>query len=235
MPRGIPNKPKEKSESHPFEQAANPDQWNSRAEAMDYYNEKAATKEPIESSIPIGELAYKTEGLNPRTRSAFTRTADDRVNHFIDQYAKQTKETFRGKTHMPKECVPAGRQFMWARKTVSGRPDDHNIGNLQSKHGWQVASADEYPGYAFYSDDGGVNDSASTLYMGGLIGMDRDDRIHAAQINHLAKLRNEHESQLSALKSTNPGSAPRSLSNMEDWNNQFFPSTEGSRSHASSF
>lgn len=233
MPRGIPNNPKD--EKHPFEQSVSPDQWNDRADIIANYNDTASMKPPVESSVPIGELAYKTEGLAPRSRAAFTRTADDRVNHFIDQYSRHTTETFRGKTYMPPECIPSGRQFMWARKTVGGRPDDHNIGNLQARHGWQVSSADEYPGYAFYSDDGSLNDSAGTLYMGGLIGMDRDSLIHEAQLKQMARLRNATDRQYSSLKSTNPGAAPRSLSNMEDYNNQFFPSTEGSRSHSSSF
>jgi len=226
---------KPKNDAHPYDKSTSPDQWNDRSDIIDSYNDASSLKPPVESSIPIGELAFKTEGFAPRSRAAFTRTADDRINHFIDQYSKQSTENFRGKTFMPPECIPNGRVFLWARKTVSGRPDDHNIGNLQSKHGWQVAQADEYPGYGFYADDGSVNDSAGVLYMGGLMGMDRDERIHNAQLNRMAKLRKATDSQYEDLKSKNPNAAPRSQSNMEAYNDIFFPSTENTRSHTSSF
>lgn len=233
MPRGIPNKPK--IDGHSFDESLSPDQWNERAERMDSYNDEHKLDQPIESSVPIGELAYKTEGLAPRSRAAFTRNADDRVNHFINMFSKQTAEKFVGKTHMPEECIPAGRKFMWARKSINGRPDDHNIGNLQSKKGWEIASADQYPGYAFYSDDGSVDDSAGALYMGGLLGVDRDERIHDAELKYMAKLRNATESEYSNLTSTNPNNPPRSFSNMESYNDKFFASTERSRSRNSNF
>lgn len=233
MPRGIPNKPN--TDGRTLNQAPSPDEWNARSDIMNNYNNEAKNKPPIESSVPIGELAYQTEGLQPRSRTAFTRTADDRVNHFIDKYARQTTETFRGKTYMPPECIPAGRNFLWGRKTVQGRPDDNNIGNLQAKHGWQFAQADEYPNYAFYSDDGGINDSSSLLYMGGLVGLDRDSRIHQAQLHQMSNVRNATEQHYSELKSANPNVQPRSVNNMEAYNDQFFASSEASRANTINF
>jgi len=220
--KGSPNKPKE--ESH------NPDQWNSREHVMNNYNETQENKPEMECSVPIGEMAFESEGLAPRSRSPFTRESERR-QHYINKYERAVIETRRGKTYMPDENIPEGLVFMWARKTVRGRADDRNIPTLESEHGWRAADASDFSSYAYRDDYGNLNDSSSKIYLGGLQGMVRDKEIHEAQLRHYARLRSQSDRQYSDFRSTNDGS-PRAANNMESYNEQFFPSIPEARSHS---
>lgn len=193
--------------------------------------------EPVQtSSIPLDGLRQETAGFQPRSREPFTREADMRTQRFIDFYEQTVSEAHKGKTHMPPELVPEGYVFMWARESTKGRPDHGNLSNLETQHGWEFATAGQFPTKAYYDDNGDVLDSSSRVRCGGLIGMIRRKEIHNAQLKQFERLRNSQQRFQDQLRTRDGDLHPFSnQSGGQRGNTNFFPSDEVSRSFASAF
>lgn len=224
--KGSPNKPKveEPIGANPYEER--------RTMSNDYMR----PEQPIyESSIPIDGFREQTADFAPRSRDPFTRESSSRTQRFVDYYEQSYVESFKGKTHMPPELVPEGYVFMWARESCKGHPDHGNLSNLETQHGWEYATAEQFPTKAYYDDHGNISDSSSRVRCGGLIGMIRPKEIHNAQLKQFERLRvssNRMEKQLRTRDGDlHPFSNQTSMQN----NDRFFPSDEVSRSFSTSF
>ncbi len=191
--------------------------------------------EPMEASIPLDGLREETRGFQPRSREPFTRESDARADRFISYYEQTVSEAHKGKTHMPEELIPEGYVFMWARESCKGRPDHGNLSELETRHGWEYATASQFPTKAYYDDQGNVEDSSSRVRCGGLIGMIRKKSIHEAQMKQFARLRNNQSRTQQQLRSRDGDLHPFSNQTGFNNNNRFFPSDEVSRSFASTF
>jgi hypothetical protein len=187
------------------------------------------------SSIPLDGMKEETAGFQPRSREPFTREADMRSQRFIDYYSQSVIEAHLGKTHMPPELIPEGYVFMWARESCKGRPDHGNLSELETRHGWEYASAEQFPTKAYYDDNGDVQDSSSRVRCGGLIGMIRKKEIHNAQLKQLERLRSSQTRMQNQLRSRDGDLHPFSNQTGFRNNDQFFPSDEMSRSFAGAF
>ena len=187
------------------------------------------------SSLPIDGLTKETAGFQPRSREPFTRESDMRTDRFVNYYEQTVAEAHKGKTHMPEELIPDGYVFMWARESCKGRPDHGNLSDLETRHGWEYATASQFPTKAYYDDNGDIQDSSSRVRCGGLIGMIRKKEIHEAQLKQLSRLRNTQSRMQQQLRSRDGDLHPFSNQTGFKNNNQFFPSDEVSRSFASSF
>ncbi len=187
------------------------------------------------SSLPIDGLTEETAGFQPRSREPFTREADMRTERFVNYYEQTVAEAHKGKTHMPPELIPEGYVFMWARESCKGRPDHGNLSDLETRHGWEYATASQFPTKAYYDDNGNIEDSNSRVRCGGLIGMIRKKEIHEAQLKQLERLRNSQSRMQQQLRSRDGDLHPFSNQTGFRNNNQFFPSDEVSRSFASAF
>lgn len=207
--------------------STHPDNWDERPEPV---HELAP-----ESSLPLDGLKEKTKGFRPRTRTANTREASMRSQKYIDYYTNSAIESHKGKTHMPPELIPEGYVFMWARESTRGRPDHNNLMELQNKHGWEFASADQIPSKAYFDDHGNVDDSSGRVRIPGLVGMIRRKEIHEAQLRFFEKMRDSQRRMQAQMRSRDGDLHPFSNQGSLRNNNSFFPSDEISRSFANTF
>jgi hypothetical protein len=187
------------------------------------------------SSVPLDGLREETRDFQPRSREPFSRESDARSDRFINYYEQTVSEAHKGKTHMPQELVPEGYVFMWARESCKGRPDHGNLSELETRHGWEYATASQFPTKAYYDDNGDVQDSNSRVRCGGLIGMIRRKEIHEAQLKQFERLRNSQARFQQQLRTRDGDLHPFSNQSGMGNNQSFFPSDEVSRSFASAF
>ena len=137
----------------------------------------------VVSSIPIDGFKTQTEGLQPRSRVAATRDAATRTKEEeIRYYSQNLGRTAGDRLAIPKEMIPVGYSFLWARASVRDRPDVANLSNLHKK-GWRYATADELPGQAFQDHFHGIRDDAEHVYNAGLVAMLRYEELTQRELS----------------------------------------------------
>ena len=139
------------------------------------------------SSLPFGEFEELTQGFEPRSRDADTREAHTREKEeFIKYYSERLSRQSTDRLSVPKEHIPDGMTFLWARKTCRGQYDGVNMRRLEAK-GWRKVSPDLMPQYAYYDDLGGLRDDAGEVENGGLVGMIRYKELTDRELAQLAE------------------------------------------------
>ena len=134
---------------------------------MSEYNVPENPITPASASVPIGALAQKTMGRQPRSREASSREAMSRANDVdLAHFEKIFEMEQRGKTFMPPEATPPGYTGMWVRTAVQGKT---NYGNVESRMrlGWIPPSSDKFPKVGFVNVYGDITDDRSTMNVQG--------------------------------------------------------------------
>ena len=131
-----------------------------------------------DSSLPIGKLAKKTKGRQPRTREASTREAMSRDTEVdFAKFDRMFELHQFGPLYMPPEATPKGWVGMWVRTGVRGKRDYSNV-QERIRFGWVPPSSGRYPSFGFENVYGDVVDDQAYLERPGLIWMLRPEELH---------------------------------------------------------
>lgn len=152
------------------------------------------------SSVPIGSLAKKTAGRQPRSREASSREATSRTKQIdLSHYEKIFEMEQRGRTYMPPEATPPGYAGMWVRTAIYGKTDFNNTQPMMAK-GWIPPTADNYPKVGYMNVYGDITDDKSILERPGLLWMVRPLEIHNLEQQYHNKKLNEQRHFIEASR-----------------------------------
>jgi hypothetical protein len=183
-------------------------------------------------SVPLGDLQDRTEGWQPRSRSAESREAGFRSKQDrIDYFTRSITAVQKGRTYLPESITKNPEYtYMWAREQVRDRYDGHNLRNLENIKGWEYVDSSEIPELGFYSATGDVQDSAGRIRDGGLILMKRYREIHNMELSHQQSQRNQQSRMQQLVRTINSELHPFATGAINH-NSAFFPSDP----HANAF
>lgn len=86
-----------------------------------------------------------------------------------------------GRFHIPKEMVPPGYVWKWARETVQGKPKIADI-QMNYQKGWRPISSDRYPELASPFSMGTTGNEK--VRRGGMVLMEREEHINSEEKEH---------------------------------------------------
>lgn len=190
----------------------------------------------MRSSVPLGDLNDRTEGWQPRSRSAESRDAGFRSKQDrVDYFTRSINAVQKGRTHLPESIKnDPDYTYMWAREQVRDRYDGHNLRSLETVKGWEYVDASEIPELGFYSATGDVQDSAGRIRDGGLILMKRYHEIHQAEMKEQSVQRNQQSRMQQLVRTINSELHPFATGAINQ-NDSFFPSDPHANAFANTF
>jgi len=186
----------------------------------------------MRSSVPLGDLKERTEGWQPRSRSAESREATFRTKQErIDHFRRAMTAVQKGRTYLPESLRNDPEYtYMWAAEYVKEHHRGHNLRNLEHVMGWEYVDSSECPDLGFYSPTGDVQDSAGHIRDGGLILMKRYRELHNDQLREQQNQRNQQSRMQQLVRTINSELHPFATGTVNQ-NESFFPSDP----HASAF
>lgn len=190
----------------------------------------------MRSSVPLGDLKERTEGWQPRSRSAESREAGFRSKEEkIDFFRRSINSVQKGRTHLPETLNNDPEYvYMWAREQVRDRYDGHNLRNLEFVKGWEYVDPSDAPELGFYSSTGDVQDSAGRIRDGGLILMKRYKEIHNDELAQQRVLRHQQSRIENIVRTINTEMHPFATGSINH-NDSFFPSDGLANSFSGAF
>lgn len=144
------------------------------------------------SSIPIGEYAEKTRGMQPRSRMPVTRESQTRKKQdLMDKFNNEFTQEFKGRLHIKQENIPNGYSIFWGAKSVKGHSRQDKLTKLYEE-GFFHATAEDFPERAYRDYNGELDDSTDIIDCGANTLLLRDNDVNRAHLNHFEKISTDH-------------------------------------------
>jgi len=144
------------------------------------------------SSIPIGEFAEKTKGMQPRSRLPVSRESQTRKKQdLMDRFNNEFTQEFKGRLYIKPENIPQGYSIFWGAKSVKGHSRQDKLTKLYEE-GFFHATAEDFPERGYRDFNGYIDDSTDIIDCGANTLLLRDNDVNKAHLQHFEKISNEH-------------------------------------------